>query len=718
MGFKDLDLKFSYRSDEDDIVNDFLIPVLSKSKVYRRSVGYFSTSSLTSLSVGICEMAKNNGKIEIICSPELSKDDIEAVNCGYKTRETAITEALELSLTSPIGYFETERLNLVVTMIAMGILDIKIAFMENQNGINIYHEKIALFEDEDGNKICFNGSLNETENALESNFESIDIYCSWKNSSEIERVDYIENNFDKLWEDRTSKLKIIPFPKIILEKLMKYKRDTVNFNIDKEQFGYDEIVKKDSIFLVPPYVELRYYQKEAVSNWIEQDYKGIFSMSTGSGKSFTALACMVNLAKKKDEKMAVFIVCPYIHLVEQWREDVVEWACEPIIAHSKSADKNWEDSLIKAYKRFKKTGKPFICITTNDTFADNKIQNIMSRFNEEQEVLLIVDEAHNFGAPRLSSVLPENVKYRIALSATIRRYMDKKGTQRLFDYFGKECIVYDLERAIKEGALCRYKYYPIPVVLENDELMKYKELTDKIKRFVVQVDDKMKISDEGQLLVYKRARVLAKARRKIAVLRECMENKKSEDSILVYCGAATNENESNGETTRVIDEVTDMIRNSLEMRVHKFTAEESLTERQEIKNYFEKGFYQVLTAIKCLDEGVNIPGIKTAYIMSSSRNSKEFIQRRGRLLRKSPNKEYAEIYDFITLPRELDNVVYEDYDSDRAIIVGELYRISEFSKLAENRVDSENLVVDIMDAYQISFDIEEEIKKMEEYYDE
>ncbi len=717
MSFVDLNVQFSYRSDVDDIATDFLVPVLSESISYKRSVGYFSTSSLISLSVGLCKMAQNGGKVEIICSPQLSKEDIEAVNLGYKTREKAITEALALSIAEPKDYYESERLNLIVTMIAMGILDIKIAFMETDTGINIYHEKIALFEDKYGNKIGFNGSLNESENGLKNNFESIDTYCSWKNESEEKRVERIEENFGKLWNDKTKKLRIVPFPKIVLGKLMTFKKGQVNFELDNEQYSHNGILKKDSIFHVPEDVTLREYQKDAVSGWINQNYQGIFSMSTGSGKSYTALACMVDLAKKLEEKLAVFIVCPYIHLVGQWEEDEVNWACTPIIAHSKSPDKNWEQTLIKAYKRFRNSEKPFVCITTNDTFASEKIQNIITRFNEEQNVLLIVDEAHNFGSKRLSELLPENIKYRIALSATIKRHMDKQGTDKLFNYFGNECIVYDLERAIKDGALCKYKYYPIPVVLEMDELEEYSELTEKIKKFVIEENGKIKISEEGKLLVFKRSRLLAKARQKIPTLLKLMEKYKDDNSILVYSGASTMEKSETGELTKMIDEVTDSIKKSLDMRVHKFTAEETLDERQEIKHYFEKGLYQVITAIKCLDEGVNIPGIKTAFIMSSSRNPKEFIQRRGRLLRRSKNKKYAEIYDFITLPRDLSDVVYGDYESDRTIILGELFRMNEFAKLAENRNKTEVLITEIMNAYGVFFDIDEENKKMEEYYD-
>lgn len=721
MSFRDLKIQVRYRSDENDIPKDFLIPVLEKSVIYKRSVGFFSTSALSNISIGLFAMAQNNGKVELICSPRLSEDDIEAINLGYKTRDEAFTEALQISIKSPIDYFEEERLNLVATMIASGMLDLKIAFMENENGISLYHEKLAIFEDEFGNRIGFTGSLNESENAFNDNFESVYTFCSWKDESQKDGVENIEQDFDRMWNDCTKKLCIIPFPKVVIERLKQFKKDKVDYDTDKKQFDYHDFIKPEKIFKIPDNVKLRDYQIEAINGWEQQGYKGIFSMSTGSGKSFTALACMAHLAEKVDEKLAVFIVCPYIHLVGQWEEDVVNWACNPIIAHSKSSDKKWDLNLVKAYKRFRNNGKPFVCITTNDTFASEKIQNIIHRLNEEQNVLLIIDEAHNFGSVRLSNMLPENIKYRIALSATIKRHMDKKGTQKIFDYFGDECIVYDLERAIKEGALCKYKYYPIPVFLDEDELDKYSYLTEKIRKFVVEEEGKVKISEEGKLLVFKRSRLLAGARNKPKKLMELMEKYKNEDSILVYCGATSMENEDEDKETvdlvRQIDGVTEMINKSLGMRAHRFTAEEDLYERQEIKKYFQNGLYQVITAIKCLDEGVNIPGIKTAFIMSSSRNPKEFIQRRGRLLRKSSNKEYAEIYDFVTLPRKLTDVAYDDFERDRSIIIGELYRINEFAKLADNRITGESLMADIMNSYSVFFDIDEEIEKMEEYYD-
>lgn len=718
MNFKNLPIEIKYRSDLHDIPRDFLIPVLQKTVIYKRSVGFFSTTSLLRLTVGLYEMAKKRGTIKLICSPKLSEEDIKAIDSGYRTREEVITEALKVSLTSPLNYFEEERLNLVATLVADGMMDIKLAFMETDTGINIYHEKIAVFEDDEGNKISFTGSLNDSDNAFYDNFESIYTFCSWKDSSQRNGAEEAEKDFDRLWENETNKLKVIPFPKIALDKLIKFRKANVDYTVDEKEYDYSRFLKKKCIFHVPDDVKLRDYQKKAVSSWISHGYQGIFSMSTGSGKSYTALACMVNLAGKLKDNLAVFIVCPYIHLVGQWEEDIMNWGGDYIIAHSKSPDHDWESHLVSAYKSFKRSGKPFICITTNDTFSGDKIQPIIMRFTEQQNVLLIIDEAHNFGSERLSTCLAPNIRYRIALSATIKRYMDKCGTKKLFDYFGEECIVYDLKQAIDEGALVKYKYIPIPVFLTENELERYNNLTKELKKYLINDQGKVKISEAGKFIVFQRTRLLASAVNKMAILKGLMEQFKDRKNMLVYCGATMTEDEDTGELERQIDAVTLMLQRDLGMKVHRFTAGEDLTERQNIKKYFQLGMYQVITAIKCLDEGVNIPGIQTAFIMASSRNPKEFIQRRGRLLRKSKGKEMAIIYDFITLPRELENVGYSDYEKDKSILIGEMARIHEFGRLSDNPAIAANMMTQIMDAYDTYIDIEEETKELEDYYGE
>lgn len=719
MSFQDLNIQIRYRSDINNFPIDFMIPVLSQTKTYKRGTGYFSTTSLIQLSVGLFEMAKNGGKIQLVCSPNLDSKDIEAIDYGYRNRDEVIEQALLSEVREPISHFEEERLNLIATLISNGSLDIKIAFLEDENGFRLYHEKIAVFIDREGNRLSYAGSINESENGLDGNFESIYTFCSWKDASQVDAVRLAEDDFDKMWNDETSKLHVIPFPQIVLEKLLTYKKKSIDWSTDEKEYGYKQYLKAHQKFRIPSGILLHDYQEDAVDQWCENGYKGIFDMCTGAGKTFTALAAMVRLAKALDDKVAVFILCPYIHLVSQWEEDVEQWTSVPIIvAHSKSPDSEWKTNLLKVYKRFRKDGSPFVCITTNDSFAGCEIQQYVTRFTPEQNVLLIVDEAHNFGSQQMINVMPWNIMNRIALSATIKRHMDKTGTNKIEEFFGEKCIEYTLERAIKEGNLVHYDYYPIPIFLTADELEKYRYLSNKLKKYIIVKNGKMKISDAGKPVIFERTRLLAGAERKIGVLLSKIEPYKNDNNILVYCGATSVEDNDTGEQKRQIELVTQKLQKDLNMSVKRFTAEENLVERQNIKTYFAQGMYQVVTAIKCLDEGVNIPGIKTAFIMSSSRNPKEFVQRRGRLLRKSNNKKKAVIYDFITLPRELDNVLPINLEEDKTIIVGEIARMIEFGRLSDNPEVTDNLVNEIMTAYDYFFDVEEEMAKMEEYYGE
>ena len=718
MSFRNLPIELRYRSNEHNIPKDFLCPVLEQTVIYKRAVGYFSTTALVSLSRGLYSMAAHDDcHIQLICSPRLSEEDILAIRNGYDLRETVINSLLT-EVSEPVCIYEEERLNLIATLIAEGKLDIKLAYMEDDTGINVYHEKIAVFIDRDGNRIAYSGSMNESENGMEENFESFFTFCSWNGGEQ--QTSLAERDFDQMWEDNTSRIRVIPFPDIVVEKLLKYKKEKLEPDMDFLQYAYERKAQEPtlSVFKIPSFVSLREYQTRAILEWKKQEYHGIFSMCTGSGKTFTGLAAMCMLGKMKQDALAVFIVCPYIHLVSQWEEELWGWNFVPIVCHSQAEDKRWYDKLLRKYRRFKKEGKPFICITTVDTFCGEQIQAIISNMTLDMNVLLMADECHNLGAQSVSERLPEQIQYRIGMSATVQRHMDKKGTERLLSYFGEECIEYTLADGIRDGVLSHYEYHPVPVFLEEDELAAYAELTNRLKKFIIIEDEKTKISEAGKQILFKRSRILAGARQKADVLLELMTQYMYDDSILVYCGATTVWDNETGSAEKQIDMITGRLKKELGMSVRRFTSQENLEERQEIKKYFKSGQYQVITAIRCLDEGVNIPGIKTAFILASSRNPKEFIQRRGRLLRKSDNKDKAVIYDFVTLPRRLEDVLPMNFESDKSIIIGELFRMQEFAGLSDNPYEAENLMNEIMFAYGAYFDVKEEVQQMEEYYGE
>lgn len=167
MSLKDKRIKSEYRSLIDNVVQDFYIPLLHESTSYKRAVGFFSSSALVEISKGIADMAKDGGKIEIVASPYLSDDDIQAIKEGYENRQKIIEGALIRQLSDEHeDYYSMERLNLLAHLISDGILDIRIAYTDKDNEIGMYHEKMGILEDKDGNHVAFSGSMNESMTAM------------------------------------------------------------------------------------------------------------------------------------------------------------------------------------------------------------------------------------------------------------------------------------------------------------------------------------------------------------------------------------------------------------------------------------------------------------------------------------------------------------------------------------------------------------------------
>lgn len=701
MSFKELEIRQEYRTFDNDIINEFYIPVLGEAKLYKRAVGFFSSSVLVDISVGLCKLVKNNGKIQLIVSPKLDEVDINAIDKGYKSREQVIEEALEREMTEPKDYFEEDRFNLLAHLIENRILDIKVAVTLKESKIGMFHEKVGILHDMTGNRIAFAGSMNETMTALNVNYECIDVFTSWK---EQERVENKEKAFDTLWKNQQSNLAVIDFPNICLEKLKKYQKEEIDLTLDENFILRSKRNSGENYPIIPEDINFYEYQIEAISNWSKQGFKGIFDMATGTGKTFTALGAISNLSKVLDHNLLVVIVCPYTHLVMQWLEDVERFNMKPIVAFTRGPDKYWKNKLELAITSMNLGQQKFEClVTTNKTFSSAFVQEQMSR--KRGDILLVADEVHNLGATVLQQSLNSKITYRLGLSATLQRHHDESGTNALNKYFGEKCIEYTLEQAIEAGYLTRYYYYPIVVCLEEDEQRIYKYLSKKLaKCYVVGKNGQKKLNKMGELIALKRARVVAAAKQKITRLRELIGEFREESHMLIYCGDSRIIEEEEA-TDKQIDLVCRMLIEELGVRSARFTYTETPNDRQLIKNEFEKGDYiKALVAIKCLDEGVNIPKIRKAFILASSTNTKEYIQRRGRVLRKFPGKEYAYIYDFVTLPRELDAARWmneEEKQVDISLITKELQRLHEFARLSENYYESLDVIQEIEDIYNL-----------------
>lgn len=726
MSFLDVDIKPEYRSRLDNVMKDFYIPVLKQAVLYKRAVGFFSSSALLEMSAGICGLVKNGGKIQLIASPRLSAEDIEAINEGLRRRDEVIEEALIRELTAPTGPQEVARLNLLSNLIASGVLEIKIAFLETDNTVGMFHEKMGLMYDSDDNIIAFSGSMNESFNAFRQNYEAVDVFTSW--SRDEDRVLAKQSAFNAMWNDYEPSIRVREFPQVSDLIISRYMVDREpNLDLD-DSFSEDSrrtSVKREAPTgpHIPATVKMRPYQIDAIKSWAQQGYRGIFDMATGTGKTYTALAALASLYKATKQNLAVFIVCPYQHLVEQWKDDIVAFGMKPIVCYSASAQKNWKERLKTAATGFNIGVQNHFCVVaTNATFSSDYVQSIVKKMRGN--VVLIIDEAHNFGAENLSSTLMDNIKYRLALSATIDRHGDPEGTRKLYEYFGGKCIEYSLKDAIDNKMLTPYFYYPVVVSLNETELEEYLDMTAKIKRNVhADKAGKVILSEYAKMLLIKRARLVSGAVEKISVLRKLMQDYRYDNHMLVYCGATTmhdvdyKEGKPHIEDIRQIDLVADMLGNELGMRISKFTSEEDAAERERIKKDFDAGDHlQAVVAIRCLDEGVNIPSIKTAFILASSTNPKEYVQRRGRVLRLFKGKTHAVIFDFITLPFALDcvdQVDAETLESGKSLAKREIMRMKDFASIAENPFDSDELIVKIQSAYDI--DAEADYLEDEDY---
>ena len=703
MSLADIHIKNEYRSLLDNVVTDFYIPVLQESILYQRAVGFFSSSALIAISKGVEGLVANGGKIQIIASPRLSQEDIDEISKGYEVRKI-IERALLRGVVDPSSIEESERLSYIASLIAKGVLDVKIAFLSSKNEIAMYHEKMGIMSDREGNAVAFSGSMNESENAFSSNYESFDVFCSWTNDRE--RVFQKQMAFQAIWDDYEPGIETMAFPEAVRDRVYSFNSSLSTKHSAVSDSAQDE-QPLDAMYL-PPDFKIRPYQETAIQNWKTNGYRGIYDMATGTGKTLTALASIEQLFRDNKRRLGIIIVCPYQHLVEQWVEDIVRFGIKPIVGYSSSPQKNWKKNLEQAIRSFNLRVSDFFCfITTNASFVTKSVQEQVQLLSDD--VVYVVDEAHNMGAENYRKCLPENICYRLGLSATIDRHNDEIGTAALSGYFGEKCIIYSLKDAIDSQMLTRYYYYPVLTYLDQDELSEYLMITSQLAKAIRKKNGKVVLTEHAKQLLIKRARIMAGAKGKLPELQKQIAPFVDDKYILVYCGATTVRDEDDSDFgRRQIDLVAEMLGNTLGMRVGRFTSQESAQERAQIRAAFADGeTLQALVAIKCLDEGVNIPSIKTAFILASSTNPKEYIQRRGRVLRKFPGKEYAAIYDFITLPFPFETLASQNdaiIESTKGLIKRELIRMMDFADIAENP----SLTFDLLYELKHGFNITEE----------
>jgi len=673
MSFKNLALPVSVTTTSGSPINDFFIPVLSKSISYDVAVGFFTTNWIRDAAAGIAQFACNGGRSRWIISPKLNEADYESLKVDSNSFDHEKVEQLIIrSFDKLYNELQHNTRTMISWLIAEGVLQFKVGIPVKGLSGDL-HAKMGFFRDLMGNEIGFSGSYNLTGRAS-SNWERIDLFCAWEGERESKRINEIKRDFEVMWNGQDNNLIVYEPSERAYEKYM--------FETSNVKRPYGEGVEKQ--FAIPEHFlsngELRPYQKKAINAWFSNNGCGIFNMATGSGKTVTALSAVITLANYTIEnkaKLVVVIVVPYKHLADQWENETKKFGFEPVKCYGDS--RKWVPIAQENLLSLIIGNVEVSCfITVNATFSNKPFQKLINNF--PKNFCFIADEMHNLGAEKLLCSLPERAVFRLGLSATPERYGDEQGTLALEEYFGPELINFGLKEAIENDFLSQYYYYPVIVRLTDVEMAEYKDLSYKIACLFARNSREDELSERLQFLLLQRSRLIGKAENKLVELTKILKKRKDTSFNIVYCGDSSDENE------RYIEKAQRLIGKVVGMKTKKFTSSESPEERRKILTMFEKGTVQTLIAIRCLDEGVDIPKTKTAFILASSTNPRQFIQRRGRILRKAPNKKNATIFDFVVVPN-LDELGHFDSQAlkiERRMVKKELGRINEFAELALN----------------------------------
>ena len=702
MSLKDLQIEVAYSSDKDDILSNFYIPALSQSTKYYRLAGFFSSSTLAIAAKGIANFIKNNGHMKLVCSVQLQKDDVEAI----KNNNQDYCNIIDDALLRGFEYFENEIVENHVKALAWLLLknrmEIKIAVVIDENNFpleasaplnfSLFHLKIGILEDEFGNQLSFSGSINESKAGWLDNIEEFKVFTNWTSEGNKYFKEDLKE-FEKYWNNNSLRCRIMDIPSAIKEEIIKIAPS-----------NFENIYAKLHIMPKKKEIEFREYQKNAIKNWVDNDFRGIFEMATGTGKTITALGCLTEINNNSENFIAI-ISCPQIHLLQQWEEEIKKFNLNyDLIIKASGENYKWKDtlsdSLIKNYLGYE---KKIIILTTHVTLCSEDFKDIFNKEATSGNILLIADEVHGLGSSKRREGLLEKYKYRLGLSATPKRYFDSIGTEILYQYFGQ--IVYDfpLSKALlavkeetNETFLTPYRYLPIFTDLSEIELEEYASLTNKIVAQYNKSRNNEKEEEKLERLLFLRANIIKDAENKFKLL-EILLKKIGKDIkwSIIYC------------TPKQISKVIEIV-NNLGIKAHRFTMSEGiapkeiydgLSERKYLIKKFAEGKYQVLIAMKCLDEGIDIPPARTAIIMASSGNPREYIQRIGRVVRRYLGKEEAVIYDFLVTPN------HKNLSNEAKLIENKIFEkeYKRFIEIAKNAINSVSAVQTINNYYNKQF---------------
>lgn len=716
--FTDLLIKPVYLTGDDNLYEDFYRPVLEKAIRYDRAVGFFSSEILNINLKGLSYLLRNNGKMRLIIGEPLKPEEYEAIKREtIEQRNLRVDNYIERLLEMIDKDEQSNRLHVLAYLVAANLLEIKFA-IRNQG---MYHQKIGIVYDNFNNSIVFQGSANETPSALleHLNSECISVYKSWQGEIfEAYGQNYI-NIFENLWSDNYRDTLVLDVLSEHYDKVIRHLKkqknlnalSTYNFNIqafreeltdqdDLYEFSFNNL--KYNIPEVPTIINgqnfvVRPHQRQALTKWAKNRHKGILQHATGSGKTITSIYGLTRIYQeknKKGESLACIITVPYIELAKQWVHELKNFNIIPIECFE--SKNKWYESFERNLGLFLSGQLDFICLlVVNKTLTSDAFQNLLKKI-PSNNLFLIGDECHRHAAENTYNALP-NAYFRLGLSATpfhdddedmeFENIFPNLAKDRLLNYYQSIVDDYTLENAILDGVLTPYNYHIITVYLTEEEQEKYDEISEKITKIIVNSGGNLSAENQNNLMIYssERTRLLGRAENKLFELKKITSNINALDKQygLFYVGEGKT---SDYEDNRVIDEVSKIL-TSNSWKTAQFIGATSPQKRKEILELFKLGKIDALVAMKVLDEGIDVPACKTAYILASSKNPRQYVQRRGRVLRKFSGKNFATIYDFVILPNPH---IHSEFS--KKLIKSEMERIKDFTLLATNKVEIENII--------------------------
>lgn len=683
LGLRDLDFgKSCFRAGFDDYVNFFINPVLSESVSYDRLAGYFSSSSFVVIAKGLSGLFRNNGKMRLVCGPKLTKSDIQALEEGTSKIDAIIESRLisEIESAKNEDLYILDHTKALAILVSAGLLEIKIAIVTGRSGepldydavdrLGIFHHKCGIITDKAGDSVSFSGSINETYYAWVKNDEGFKIFKSWEPKlAEYYQADV--DNFNDHWSNSVPNVKVFDLPDAVKKSLVSI--------APNEESEIEKVLR--SVSANRQVKKLRSYQTEAVENWKKNNYRGIFEMATGTGKTLCALECIRQMGiNHPNEKKIIVVACPKKALVDQWvNKDLPSYGYEnSVVANSDYP--GWEKELHKRLYSFGADPSPrtFVIVTTYDTLSSGALQTLIHKTNAIK--MLVCDEVHHTSSGSWRKCLDDLFSMRLGLTAILEE--DEPGEYgEVLDYFSGIVYAFNLERALTEinpedgkTFLCPYNYDFEIVELTEAELEEYSRLTKSIARTISGKGDNVN-NDALTALLNQRKRIIKQASLKFEVLRKIIQKIGSNlDHCIIY---APDKNEN-------ILRIQNCL-NEFGIVQSRMTVEESQERRDELLEGLKDGTYKVIIAKKILDEGIDVPSINKAIFMASSSKTTEFVQRRGRILRRAQGKELAEIYDMVVVPG-IKNKFDPLRQYELRIFESEIKRIEHFALLAENKL--------------------------------